>query len=310
MFERILVPLDGSQEAESVFQALQRLVARRNADVILFRSVTLTSLVEITDSGTMCLREDAEAPEYLERTRRRLEKAGIPASTMVVEGPPADSILRAARDREVSLIAMSTHGRSGFLRWMLGSVTEEILRRSPIPVYVSNANPSEIRIAPGDARTILVPFDGTEDSLSVAPLAIETARLFEAGVAILKVEEAAAWGREFGFVGHLMDGPVRLEGQAEILDRDLVEAGNRFAREGVRTTLYRVRGETVWKINQLAAMLPAGMIMMASHGRRGVSRLFSGSVAEEVVRKAEVPVVVQRIGSAPSMAAIPERRVS
>lgn len=307
MFERILVPLDGSLEAEAVLEPLLRLLRRQNADVVLFRAVTLQSLAEVNDSGTAFLAVESEASEYLERTRQRLEKAGVLASTMVDQGPPAETILRAAEEHEATLIAMSTHGRSGFVRWMLGSVTEEILRRSPIPVYVTNANPPDIRIADHDVRTILVPFDGTEESLSIGPLVIETARLFGAGVAILRVEEAPGWGHDFGFVGHLMEGPVRVQDQPELLDRDLIEAGNRFAQEGLRTTLFRVRGDTVWKINQLAGILHAGMIIMASHGRRGVSRLISGSVAEEVARKAEVPVLVKRIGSA---AAIPERRVS
>jgi nucleotide-binding universal stress UspA family protein len=106
-----------------------------------------------------------------------------------------------------------------------------------------------------------------------------------------------------------MDGASSLEGRPDLLDRDLVAAGNRFAAEGLRTTLFRVRGETAAKINHLARILPAELIVMATHGRQGVSRLITGSVAEEVVRKSDAPVVVCRIGAAQT-AAILERRVS
>jgi nucleotide-binding universal stress UspA family protein len=251
-----------------------------------------------------------EATDYLERHRSRLRSGAIRARSLVLPGRPADAILAAAESEDASMIAMSTHGRSGVARLMLGSVTEEVMRRSPLPLFVAHASPQGVRFEKNGVQTILVPFDGTEESLCVEPLVIATARLFGAGVAILRVEEVPGWGYDLGFVGHLMDGPVRVEDQPELLDRDLIEAGNRFAREGLRTTLFRVRGELAMKINQLAGILPAGMIIMASHGRRGVSRLISGSVAEEVVRKAALPVLVKRIGSAPAMAAVPERRVS
>lgn len=309
MFERILVPLDGSPEAEEALNPLLRVLRRKDAEVILFRSVLLPPLVNMDAAGAVMIGQESEALTYLEQMCARLADAGLNIRTQVGQGPAADAILKAAGELDVTLISMSTHGRSGFARLMLGSVTEEVLRRSPIPVHVTNVRPPGIRLIADSFRTILVPFDGTRESLCVEPLVVETARLFGAGVAILRVEDGAPHGPDFGFVGHLMDGPVNLDEHPEILDRDMVEAGNRFACQGLRTTLFRVRGDSVEKINHLARILPAGLIVMASHGRRGVSRIVSGSVAEEVVRRAEVPVLVARIEAA-AAAPLKERRVS
>jgi nucleotide-binding universal stress UspA family protein len=94
-----------------------------------------------------------------------------------------------------------------------------------------------------------------------------------------------------------MHGPANLEGGSEVLDRDLLEAGNLFAGEGIATTLFRARGDAAGKIVDLARLLKAGMIAMATHGRRGVPRLITGSVAEDVARRAEAPVLIHRIGA-------------
>jgi nucleotide-binding universal stress UspA family protein len=304
MFERILVPLDGSLEAEAVFSPLARLLRRKDAEVALFHAVPLSLPLPMPDL-------DQDALDYLERKRRELEGQGLRVSTHLRPGRAADAILNVAAEIEPSLIAMSTHGRSGVVRWMLGSVTEEVLRRSAVPVFITGPNPPELRRDPGTKRTILVPFDGSEESLCVVPLAVETARLFDASVAVLRVEDGVSGGPDLGFVGIQMDGPSSLEGRPDLLDRDLIEAGNRFAVEGLRTTLFRVRGDIASKINHLARILPADAVVMASHGRQGVSRLITGSVAEEVARKAEAPVLVKRIGAAEALAPrVPERRVS
>ena len=310
MFDRILVPLDGSREAEAVFRPLRQLLRRKDAEVILFQAVNLPAMVQLDYAGAVLGGMEREAAAYLDEKRAQLESEGVQVRSLVESGRPADAILHAAEAHQASLIAMSTHGRSGFVRWMLGSVTEDVLRRSRIPVFVAHSVPPLPGVAPNTARTILVPFDGSEDSLCVAPLVVDMARLFDAGVAVLRVEEGGSAGSDLGFVGLKMDGPSNLEAQPDLLDRDLVEAGNRFAGEGLQTTLYRVRGDCASKINQLAHMLAAEVIVMATHGRQGVTRLITGSVAEEVVRMAEAPVLVRKIGAEAPVTALQERRVS
>lgn len=310
MFDRILVPLDGSPEAEAVFTPLRELLRRKDAEVVLFQAINLPPAVQFDNAAHVLAGIEGEAGAYLEAKRAELESEGIKVCTHVEPGRPADAILRAAEALGASLVALSTHGRTGFVRWMLGSVTEDVLRRSRIPVFVANSTPPGIRVRSKNTRVILVPFDGSEASLCVTPLAVEMVRLFDASVAVLRVEDGAAAAPDLGFVGLMMDGPSSLEGRPDLLDRDLIDAGNRFAREGIQTTLFRVRGDAAAKINHLARILPVELIVMASHGRQGVSRLITGSVAEEVVRKAEAPVLVKKIGVERAAPELQERRVS
>lgn len=298
MLDRILVPLDGSREAEGVLPTLRKLLMRRDAEVILFQAIHPPLAIQAAHAGTAIAAIESEAAAHLASWKGKLESEGARVRTHMAAGRPADAILQAARELDASIIAMSTHGRSGLERWMMGSVTEDVLRRSDIPVLVARSNRPEVEGAAPENRTILVPFDGSQESLCVVPLVVEWARLIGAGVAVLRVEEGAPGGCDVGFVGLLMEGPSSLEGRPDLLDRDLIAAGNRFASEGLRTTLFRVRGDTPAKINHLASILPADLIVMATHGRHGVSRLITGSVAEEVVRRAEAPVVVRRIGAA------------
>jgi nucleotide-binding universal stress UspA family protein len=308
MYEKILVPLDGSMEAESVLSQLEVLLRLRDADVILFQSVYLPIPPTLNQAGGLIDDLERDTTDYLERIRRRLEGEGAKVQVRIGRGAPAIEIIRAADESGATMICMGTHGRSGFVRWMIGSVTEEVLRRSRIPVWVVGVHPSKAPPSGEGNRSILVPFDGTEESLCIAPLAIESARLLGAGIAVLRVEEGNPGANDLGFVGLRMDGPASLEGQ-DLTDRDLMDAGNRFVREGLRTTLFRVRGETASRINHLARVLPADLIVMASHGRRGLARAITGSVAEEVVRASEIPVIVKRIG-AEAPAAATKRRVS
>jgi nucleotide-binding universal stress UspA family protein len=308
MFERILVPLDGSKESEAVFRPLEPILRRTDAEVILFQAVNLPTLVNPDHTGSMLTSMEYEATDYLERHRARLRSGAMRARTLVLPGRPADTILKTAETQRATLIAISTHGRSGVARWMLGSVTEEVMRHSPIPVLVAHAKPSPAGFGSEGVRTILVPFDGSEDSLAVAPFVIEAARVLGAGVALLKVEETWGHGSGGGFVGHLLEGPVRVEDRADLLDRDLIEAGNPFAEAGLKTTVFRVHGDAAGQINHLARILPAGLIAMATHGRAGVSRLISGSVTEQVVRNSDRPVLVVRSGVAVEHEAAADRR--
>lgn len=294
MFERILVPLDGSPAGEAVFQPLRQLLRRKDAEVILVQAIDVPKLASLSQSAPILTGMEREAAVYLERVEARLEGEGLRVRSLVLQGMPAESVLKAADSERATLIALSTHGRSGVVRWMLGSVTEEVLRHSPLPVLVWRAEQDAGPAAADGVGTILVPFDGGRESLAVAPCVIETAKLFEAEVAVVKVEDLASGGVDVGFVGHLMDGPVNLERSPDILDRDLVEAGNPFAEAGLRTTLFRVRGDAANQINKLARILPAALIAMSTHGRTGISRLIWGSVTEQVVRTSEVPVLIMR----------------
>jgi len=141
--KRILVPLDGSALAELALDPAQSLAAAFDSEVLLFRSwdIPATGLdeipVSVLDAWQKSARSDAE--EYLASVVHRLQEQGLRARAETQEGAPVESILEEATASAASLIVMSTHGRSGVTRWVLGTTADRVLRSSSVPVLLMRA---------------------------------------------------------------------------------------------------------------------------------------------------------------------------
>lgn len=140
MYKKILVPLDGSALAEMVLPYVQALAECMGSEVVLLR-VTPSPVVEYAFTNPMTTQsvmqaEEEETRDYLREKEAGLEQAGLKVSTLAGDGPVGYSILETANEIKADLIAMSTHGRSGFVRLMLGSVADQVVRGSPVPVLL------------------------------------------------------------------------------------------------------------------------------------------------------------------------------
>lgn len=134
-FKNVLVPLDGSILAEHALATAFDL-ARDGATLMLMRSAE-ASVIPGADPSEMQVAVVREAEQYLADMAARLERAGIAnVETSVWYGPAAGTIAEAAERRQADLIVMSTHGRSGLGRLVLGSVTESVLRSTKTPMLL------------------------------------------------------------------------------------------------------------------------------------------------------------------------------
>lgn len=134
-FKNVLVPLDGSILAEHALATAFDL-ARDGATLLLMRAAEASTMPG-ADQSEMQVAVVREAEEYLADMAARLERAGIAhVETSVWYGPAASTIAEAAERRNADLIVMSTHGRSGLGRLVLGSVTESVLRCSKTPMLL------------------------------------------------------------------------------------------------------------------------------------------------------------------------------
>jgi nucleotide-binding universal stress UspA family protein len=144
----IVVPLDGSELAESVLPTVAELAKTLKLEVVLFRAYSIPYSAYSNGEGyyavdyeelLKAMRE--EAVDYLEKKTEAVKKLGIDkVSCVAKEGFAADEIISLARKFPDNLIAMCTHGRSGVKRWVLGSVTETVVRHSADPVLVIRAS--------------------------------------------------------------------------------------------------------------------------------------------------------------------------
>jgi len=136
MYERILIPIDGSECSENTLGEALRLAKMFGGKVMLLHAVE-NPVTYIYAEYVYDLQQDLKklGEEALKRAKARCEEAGVDVTTKLVEDShPVDAVLEAEKD--VDLIIMATHGRRGMSRMVLGSVTEEVLRRSSLPHIV------------------------------------------------------------------------------------------------------------------------------------------------------------------------------
>ena len=145
----IVVPLDGSDLAEGVLPMVEELAKKLGLEVVLIRAYAIPYGAYTAGEGfydpvnleAFRARLREETFDYLERKTAQLKRNGVAKVSLVAkEGLSADEIIKFARETPANLVAMSTHGRSGVKRWVLGSVSETVVRHSGDPVLVLRAS--------------------------------------------------------------------------------------------------------------------------------------------------------------------------
>jgi len=139
LYEKILVPLDGSELAECVLPHVRAIAAASGTG-----QVVLLRVVEPLPAGTppavdfeVVQKAGVKAAEgYLARIKAQLSKEGLNVEAKVLTGRPAETIIDFAQGNKVDLIAIATHGRSGIRRWVFGSVADRLVRSSSVPVLL------------------------------------------------------------------------------------------------------------------------------------------------------------------------------
>lgn len=139
-YKKILVCLDGSPLAEAALPHAQILASDEEAEIVLLR-VSANPAAEFSFSDPTLAHNfiqdmEAETLSYLQSVRSRLQKAGFRTSFLIRQGAIAETILQTASEIKTDVIVMSTHGRSGIQRWLLGSVADRIVTHSNIPVML------------------------------------------------------------------------------------------------------------------------------------------------------------------------------
>lgn len=143
MYQKILVPLDGSEFSECILEHVKAVATGcRVPQVVLLRVIEPwdPQIYGVPDSARYDSQKKAQAAaeDYLAKTADSLSQEGVAAETAVIQGKPAEGILDYAAKNQVDLIAMSTHGRSGISRWTFGSVADRVIRQSTVPLLIAS----------------------------------------------------------------------------------------------------------------------------------------------------------------------------
>lgn len=291
--KRILVSTDFSGTASAAFRPAVEMSRATGATIsvlYVLDRLTYNTGYPYLDLSAYQTRIESLAAQSLERSIESLRELGATSvDGRYVVGTPHVEILREARRLPTDVVVMSTHGLSGFRRFVLGSTTERVVRKSTCPVLAVHAAQPD---APFKVRRVLFPTDLSSTAAEALPYAADLAGALGADLELLHVFEDPGRLPLLG-PGYLM--PTADEVQAfrsDCIER-LVQAATQASR-GDRHATWRVaEGEQIAEtIVGHAKSEGFDLIVTPSHGRRGLEHMFLGSVAERVVRFAEVPVLV------------------
>lgn len=306
MYRRMLVPLDGSELAEVVFPYARELAGRLGIEVVLLH-ISAPALRDYVPMNRAYIEHAADA---VRREARKVQKkAGLIPEEKSIEvrgelvvGYPAEEILRYSEENAVDLILVASHGRSGPKRWALGSVAGKILNASKIPVFLVRAGtPEQIPYDEWPKKTIIVPLDGSELAESVLPHAEALAR--QGGremVTVILVRVCEPPTMPAYYTPELAEIPLNWGQYAQqetargkqAAAEYLAGIELRFKNSGINVKSEVLVGKATDEIVAYANKTPYNLIVMATHGRSGLSRLVYGSVAANILVGVSSPLLL------------------
>ncbi len=314
MFQRILVPLDGSPRAEQALPVAAR-IARTSVGSIALLQVVSPSIDYGGGMAPMVTEEIIkarfdEASSYLDRVAKACELAGIETTTEVMFGLPAQDILAVAESRPVDLIIMCSHGRTGFTRWVLGSVAQKVTHHCPVPVLVlceSKPFPSASGLVAGNHFSALVPLDGSPlAEAALVPAANLVAALSApapGALHLIQVVKQLSTTADERFITQLNEEAVerakayltsvkdRLQETRKDLNLSITWS---IALDADAANAIIGRAEQGEKGEGAAGFPGCDLIAMSTHGRGGWERWVMGSVTERVLGATKLPLLVVR----------------
>src|SRR5688500_1186105 len=323
----IIVPLDGSAFSAKAL-ATGAAIARKRGATLHLLSVHTPLVIALTypnaptyDSSFDDAQREALQTALQEYAERLKDELGISPKTAVFQGDPAVVLSDEAVRRGASLIVMTTHGRGGFTRAWLGSVADELLRRSPVPLLIVRpqdaqedagadtsagtaglsgvVNPSDVSVSPTESpypfHRILVPLDGSALAEEILETALTLGIPGETTFVLMRVVQvpktALPPDETFWTAREIAGQNSAREAAATYLDG----AARRIREAGHPVETVVVLGHDVARtVMNEATARSIDLFAISTNARGGLARLRLGSVADKIVRGAACPTLVSR----------------
>jgi nucleotide-binding universal stress UspA family protein len=291
MFEKVLVPVDFSEHARSAFGHGLVFAEAFGGELELVHVVedVMQShppfwLGEVALAGELHREATAGAEQALKALLPTLPAAPhVRLSTHVLSGPLPGALVDYATQSHTGLIVVSTHGRTGFSRWLMGSVSERVLRSAPCPVLVARGALEGTR---PELRRLLVAVDLSEHSRRALQVAGQIAQKLGARLEVLYVWAAPYYGGGQPHVGLI----ERIRESARLELDEFIQKSQLSADVPLEKTI--VSGTASAKISERLHTESPDLLVLGSHGHSGVKRMILGSVAEATARYAPCSTLV------------------
>jgi nucleotide-binding universal stress UspA family protein len=267
MFNRIVVPLDGSPFAEEALMPAQALARAFGAKLFIVRAQQLPALAGIGDDALVVDMDEADA--YLHTMISKLQAEGFDAELLLYVASPGTGITRAAAFDHADLIVMTSHTRWRLPEHSPKSITLDVLAGSRTPILAWRAGDHEL---PRKDMPIVVPLDGTPFAEAALPMAKALAKAFDTYLVLVRAVEAP---EEPSATEYLRTVAGEIEGEGTIHVTTVARVG---APLSVIDRVWREQG--------------AALVVIASHGKQPEYKGFLGSVAAGILEEIEVPVLI------------------
>ncbi|GHO84434.1 universal stress protein [Dictyobacter formicarum] len=314
MFKHILVPLDGSQRSEQALALAAHIARANHSSIHLLRSIELMSIYSMQTIGMMervQRLEEQGAKNYLDRIKRSVLLEQIPTMTSVYVGDASSAILEAVARHNIDLVVLCSHGYTGLKHWVLGSVAQKIARACPVPVLIQRTEqplPFAMDAEGQPIFRVCIALDGSEQAEAVIDPAMAIATACASGhraeIHLLRIIEPVNQSDEDAFeeIYHLnlqelirqqaqeyLQGVVkRLEPTAKAYENIEIignlKSGADIAQEIIQ---YAENGGT-------SQYPTCQLLAMTTHGRNNIDRWIFGSIAERVLNRTKLPLLIMR----------------
>lgn len=295
MYRKILVPLDGSAFAEAALPLALALSHRTGADV---------RLITVLEPVTSYAYEGWEGAaldwtqRYLEDVFERIEgEADGEVDHVVRNGHSVETLSKEAEEWGADVVVMASHGRGALSRLWLGSVADGFIRQASLPVLVVRPDEDVERVEDfsHSFRKVLIPLDGSELAETALEHAVEFGELFGAAYHLTRVVSYPV-DLASPYLPHTTQMNHQVVEQAKQSATSYLEAQAKRlqARELEVTTSVVTDPQPGHAVIQEAHEVEADLVAMATHGRRGISRVMLGSTADKVLRGLHKPLLLYR----------------
>lgn len=300
MYSKILVPLDGSKLSEAILPYARSLAGSLKIPVELLVVIEPDVISTFSDPKHGRYMDIVETDmkrngvDYLEKVARTFPDA-LAATCSARIGNPAETILEQASEGEDTLIAMSTHGRSGVKRWILGSIADKVLHAARSHLLLVRSDGKGEVAQELSLKTVVVPLDGSHLAEGVLPRVAALAKKTKMEVILLRAYPMAIQAFYVEAEAYMPDFErLSADSKAEA-SRYLDEKVKQLQSEGLEKVSYVVsQGDAADEIISMARQSSDNLVAMCTHGRSGVGRWVLGSVTDRVVRHCGDPVLVVR----------------
>ncbi|MFB6282997.1 MAG: universal stress protein [Halobacteria archaeon] len=292
MYDDVLIPTDGTEGTLSAVRHGINIATKSGADLHVLYVVDKSGIDLLSSESTKEDIMEVTDEEGLDAVKQVTDivsdrKPELETHTSILKGHPAETIVDYVADNGIDLVSMGTHGRTGWRRYLIGSVTNEVVRTSTAPILSARLPVEKMNLPPYgfSYRDILVATDGSEKAREAARHGAKIAERFDASLHLLYVIDVSQYNKGVTLELALQE----LENEADmLLDEEKRFIENEYDVE-VETVLRQ--GNPHESIVNYSEENMIDLLTMGTHGRTGIHRYLLGSVTEKVVRTSSIPVL-------------------